>query len=174
VSAHPHSVRTGSSSLKVEGDRATIVLRRFLRHPPSVVWDALTDPDQVREWFMTAARHEGRAGGTVDLVTGPTHVHATGRILAWDPPRLYEYEWNVAPEEDHQFGGERSVVRWELTPAEGGTLLVVSHRDLTKGTAKVFNLGMQVFLERLEAQLDGRPLPDWEARIREIRVASSH
>jgi uncharacterized protein YndB with AHSA1/START domain len=122
---------------------------------------------------MTSSRTDGRVGGNVDFVTGPTRVHATGRILGWDPPRLYEYEWNVASQVDHQFGGEESVVRWELTPQEGGTLLVVSHRDLTKATAKVFHLGMQAFLDRLEAQLEGQSLPDWEARIREIHGPSS-
>jgi len=146
----------------------TLVIRRFFRHSPAVVWNAISDPDQVRQWFLTSARIDGKVGGSVDLVTGPTRVHATGRILAWEPPRLYEYQWNVAPQEGREFGGEETVVRWELTPHEGGTLLVLSHRDLTQGTAKIFDLGMQAFLDRLEALMDGCSLPDWETRIREI------
>lgn len=169
----PSTVSPEPSSEESGGDRGTVVLRRFLRHPPARVWKALTDPDSVRQWFLTTARIDGRKGGRVDLVTGPSQVHATGRILAWEPPRLYEYQWNVAPKDDRQYGGERTVVRWELTPRDGGTLLVLTHRDLTKNAARVFNLGMQAFLDRLEAQLDSRPLPDWEGRIREIRTFES-
>jgi uncharacterized protein YndB with AHSA1/START domain len=173
VNPHSRPLRRSTSSVEIRGDRATLILRRFLRHPPRVVWDALTDPEQVRQWFLTAARIDGRVGGTVDLITGPTRVHATGQILSWDPPHVYEYEWNVRPEDDHQYGGEQTVVRWELTPQDGGTLVVVTHRDLTKNTARIFELGMQAFLNRLDALLDGRALPDWEEQIREIRGASS-
>lgn len=169
MTAPSHRPKAAPSSLEVHGDHATLVLRRFLRHPPARVWDALTDPEQIREWFLTTARGDGRVGGSVDLVTGPNGVHATGRILAWDPPRLYEYEWNVVPGEGAIFGGERTVVRWELTPHEGGTWLVLTHRDLTPRTAEVFHLGLPTFLDRLEALLDGRPLPDFEQRVREAR-----
>ena len=164
-----HRPRTDSRSLDVHGDHATIVLRRFLRHPPSTVWNALTDPEQIRQWFLTEARGAGRVGGRVDLITGPNRVRGTGRILAWDPPRLYEYEWNVTAEKGAAFGGEETVVRWEMTPHEGGTLLVLTHRNLTKRTADLFGLGLPLFLDRLESLLDGRPLPDFDERVREAR-----
>lgn len=149
--------------------RATLTFRRFLRHPPATVWKAITDPQELKRWFLTTAQVDGRVGGRVDLVTGPSQVHATGRILAWDPPHLYEYEWNVPPDGTRLFPGERSVVRWELTPQEGGTVVVLTHRGLTKGTADVFRMGLPTFLERLECQLDGRPLPDWESRVNAVR-----
>ena len=144
----------------------------MVHHPPEVVWKAITDPNEVRQWFLTEAKVEGRVGGPIEMTTGSYRMHATGRLLSWDPPHLYEYEWNVAPRPSLP-EGEESIVRWELRPAEGGTLLTVTHRNLTKRTAGVFREGMEAFLDRLEAQLDGLPLPDWDARLREIRDSST-
>jgi uncharacterized protein YndB with AHSA1/START domain len=166
VSSAPH---TPSISLQTDGDQATLVARRFLRHPPGIVWRAITEPEQIQQWYLTTAIVDGHAGGAVDLVTGPSRVHATGRILTWDPPRVFEHEWNLTKEDRTLRSDERSVVRWELRPQEGGTLLVLTHRGLTRRTAEVFQHGLPGFLDRLEALLEGRPLPDWAESIRESR-----
>ena len=171
--SHRHvASRRPPCSMEVEGDHATLVLRRFLHHPPAVVWRAITEPDQLRQWFLTTAVVEGHPGGRVDLLTGPSRVHATGRILTWDPPRVYEHEWNVAKDGSPFRTEEQSVVRWELSPREGGTLLVLTHRGLTRATAETFQHGLPGFLDRLEAQLDGRPLPDWIRSIQESQRLS--
>jgi uncharacterized protein YndB with AHSA1/START domain len=159
-------------SMEVRGDRATLVIRRFLHHPPSVVWKAITDPDQIRQWYLTTASVEERTGGKIDFVTGDAWVHATGRVLRWDPPRVYEHTWNVAREESRFQLDEQTVVRWELTPHEGGTLLVLTHRDLKPKTAETFQHGLPGFIERLEALLDGEPLPDWNQLVQESRRGS--
>ncbi|MFL5468934.1 MAG: polyketide cyclase, partial [Gemmatimonadaceae bacterium] len=39
----------GAKVQKKEGDTWTLVLVRDLRHPPAKVWEALTDPEQLRE-----------------------------------------------------------------------------------------------------------------------------
>jgi uncharacterized protein YndB with AHSA1/START domain len=149
-------------------ERATLVLRRLLRHPPEVVWQAITQPEQIRRWQLTTATVDGRVGGRVDLVIGEAQVHAAGRILRWDPPRVFEHEWNTSRTGSAHLD-EQSVVRWELSPNEGGTLLVLTHRGLRRSTAQVFRHGLPGFIDRLEAQLDGRELPDWDAAVRDSR-----
>jgi uncharacterized protein YndB with AHSA1/START domain len=151
---------TAPGEVTLEGDRARLVFRRRFHHPPERVWSAITDPEQLRTWMLTEARIDGRPGGSVDLVTGPDRVHATGRILEWAPPRVCEYEWNVPPG-PRLPNGEAAVVRWELTPDPEGTLLVLTHRHLSRPTASVFARGQRGFLDRLSAQLDGRAMPDW-------------
>lgn len=151
-----------------EGAYATLVFKRFLAHSPETVWAALTEPDQLREWFMTRARIDGKRGGTVDLVSGPAQFHVTGHILEWDPPKVLEYEWNVEPRTELP-QGERSVVRWELAPSEDGTLLTLTHRHLTSATAGGFAPGTHVFLDRLSAYLAKMPLPDWTRRYGEVQ-----
>lgn len=148
----------GPGLLQVEEGRARLTFRRLLRHPIEDVWAAITDPEQLEAWFLARVRREDARGGRLEM-EHPNGVHATGRVLEWDPPRAYEYEWNLPPGPTAP-GGETSVVRWELSPSEGGTLLVMTHRRLSRPTAEVFVRGFPVLLDRLSARLDGTPMPD--------------
>jgi uncharacterized protein YndB with AHSA1/START domain len=157
-----------SGQVLIDGEVATLAFERELPHPPERVWAALTDPEELHRWFMTTATIDGREGGRVEMVSGVARFHWTGRILAWDPPRLYEYEWNADPRPELP-RGEQSVVRWELSPTEGGTRLKLTHRRLTRPTALGFAPGTHAFLDRLSAQLDGTKLPDWMGRYAEVK-----
>lgn len=150
----------GSGTVAREGELATLSFRRHLRHPPERVWKAITEPEELRVWCLTDARIVGRRGGTVDLVSGEGRVHATGRVLEWEPPRLWEYEWNVAPD-DRFPRGEHAVVRWELTATPEGTLLELTHRRVNPATARRASFGVGAILERLVAHLEGTPFPAW-------------
>lgn len=112
-------------------------------------------------------------GGSTDYVSGSSRFHVTGRILTWDPPRVFEHEWNVEPRNELPFG-ERSVLRYDLIPDGDGTILQVTHARLNRGTARGFISGLHAFLDRLEEQLDGRPLTDWQGRFAEIRPKYLH
>ena len=155
--------------LVVEGDTATLIFRRILHHAPALVWEAIATPEGLREWLMCSeARIDGRAGGTIEMVSGPPGYRSKGKILRWDPPRVFEYEWNVGPVAEMPFG-QNAIFRYELTAQGGSTLLTVTYRRLTKQTASGFLPGTHAFLDRLEAQLDGEPLPDWTRRFGELR-----
>lgn len=71
-----------TGAVVVEGKQATLIFRRRLEHPPEVVWKALTDPSELSAWYMTNAVIDGREGGSIDFVSGPSRLHVTGRILA--------------------------------------------------------------------------------------------
>jgi uncharacterized protein YndB with AHSA1/START domain len=148
----------GPGLLESDGERTRILFRRFFRHPIQDVWAAVTDPKQVEVWGLVKVTREDTPGGRLEMEYS-NGIHATGRVLEWTPPRTYEYEWNVPPGLNLP-QGEDSIVRWELSTAEGGTLLVLSHRKLTRPTAQVFARGLKVFLDRLSALMDGAPLPD--------------
>ena len=164
--AAPPNSRAGR--LTFEGDYATLTFERSIRHPVEAVWAALTDPEHLALWYMTDARIDPRLGGTIDYRSGPARLHVTGKILTWEPPRVFEHEWNVEPRKDFPTG-ESSIVRWELTPVGEATFLRFSHRRLTRQTAIVFSGGMHAFLDRLEDHLDARPLGDWLVRVQEVR-----
>jgi len=107
--------------LTVEGEYATIMFRRILHHPPELVWQAITDPDELKGWLMCSfAKIDGRTGGTVEMVSGPKQFHVKGKILAWDPPNVYEHEWKVSPVAEMP-QGEDAVFRYELTRTGGST-----------------------------------------------------
>jgi uncharacterized protein YndB with AHSA1/START domain len=154
----------------VDGDGVTLTFRRVYQHAPEQVWDAIATPEGLRAWLMcTHAVIEARAGGRFDLVSGPPGYHSTGKILVWEPPRALEYEWNVEPVPEMP-RGQNAIFRYELTPDGDATRLVVTYRRITKQTARGFLPGLHAFLDRLEAQLDGRALPDWMQRFAELRA----
>lgn len=153
--------------LTFDGEYATLAFERRLRHPVHAVWEAITDPDHLAQWYLTKARIDAHAGGTIDFSSTPAQVHVTGKILRWEPPRIFEHEWNAEPRKELP-QGERSIVRWELTPEGDVTILRFSQRRLTRQTAIIFSGGMVAFLDRLENQLDGVPLVDWAARVEKI------
>src|SRR6185503_2439473 len=78
-----------------DGDRWTLVLVRELRHAPAMVWDAITDPQQLRQWApFDADRNLGRVGSaTLTTVGAPTPQVSETRIKRADAARALEYNW---------------------------------------------------------------------------------
>ena len=163
-------MRSRGTLLEKDG-HATLTFRRVYRYAPERVWEAIATPEGLRGWLMcTYALLEGRVGGRVEMVSGPPGYRSTGTILAWDPPRLLEYEWNIAPVPEMP-RGERAIFRYELAREGDSTHLLVTYRRITRETARGFLPGLHVFLDRLEAQLDGRTLPDWAQRFEALRAS---
>lgn len=117
---------------------------------------------------MTTATIDGRTGGSIDFRTGPGQIHATGRILVWEPPRIFEYEWKVKPW-GRMPQGEDAVVRWELRAEGEETVLTLTHRNLTRRSALGAAPSTHVVLERLAAQLAGLPFGDFRERVAEVQ-----
>ena len=64
------------AQVRKDGEKWTLILVRELRHSPDKVWQALTDPAQLREWApFDADGSLGTAGSTVKLTTvGAPHA----------------------------------------------------------------------------------------------------
>ncbi|HET7434122.1 MAG TPA: SRPBCC family protein [Thermoanaerobaculia bacterium] len=131
-----------------DGEKWTLVLVRELRHSPEKVWDALTDPAQLREWApFDADRKLDTAGATVKLTTvgAPSAPVSETTITRADAPRLLEYNW----------GGQD--IRWQLEPAGDGTRLTLWHnidrRYISMGAA-----GWHICLDVLDRLLDEAPI----------------
>lgn len=151
--------------LTVEGDRAVLTFERWLPHPVTTVWSAITDPVERAQW-MGHTVIDGRPGGHIEMDPQAPDIPADakrmrGQITVWDPPRVFEHEW-------HQQVVESSIVRYELQPENGGTRLIFSHRGLGVRNANGFRPGTAAYLDRLEAHLYGASLPDWATRYHEI------
>jgi uncharacterized protein YndB with AHSA1/START domain len=158
-------VSTADGRLTVDGDQAVLTFERRLPFPVDVVWAAITDPHERGQWFGPTTM-DAREGGHVEMVaTGPPLPddvkRMTGRILVWDPPHVFEHEWRQPIVED-------GVVRYELRPDGGHTLLRFTHRGLGVRNASGFLGGTHAFLDRLEAFLAGHHLPDWATRKQEV------
>jgi uncharacterized protein YndB with AHSA1/START domain len=153
-----------AGQVDIKDNRATITFTRFLNHSPESVWEAITTPEEFSSWYNGKVVIEGRLGGSFEIVTDGG-FHWTGKILAWEPPNLFEYEHNHAPSKVLPSGAE-TVVRWELTPKNEGTTLTFTQSRLESNFG--FAPAMHVFLERLEAHLNHQPQADFLQRFREI------
>jgi len=151
----------------VDGDHAVLHFERKLPFSVEQVWVAITDPAHRNRW-MGRTTIDPRAGGSIETVASgpplpPDQKRMTGRILVWDPPHVFEHEWNQPI-----LRGEPGVVRYELQPDGAGTVLRFSHRGLSVPNASGFRSGTHAFLDRLEALLAGEPLPNWAQRVEAI------
>jgi len=125
-----------------ENAKWTLILVRELRHSPEKVWQALTDPAQLREWApFVVDGNLGTVGATVNVTwVGPPTPFAT-RVIRADAPKLLEY-------------GD---MRWELEAFGGGTRLTLWHsidrRFISWGAA-----GWHIALDVLDRLLNGSPI----------------
>jgi uncharacterized protein YndB with AHSA1/START domain len=166
-------VRATKGELVLDGDRTTIRFERVLRHPVDRVWKAITEPGELAQWMLESAAIEPRVGGRIRYVSSPTPLVWVGRVLAWDPPRLYEHEMITEP--DPRFaehvGDATAIARWELAAEGRSTRLRVTFTGFSPRVAIGFAPGTEAFLERLSALLDGAALPDWTERFLAFRAA---
>ena len=135
------------AEVRKDGDKWTLVLVRELRHPPDKVWQALTDPAQLREWAPFDADRSLGAVGSVKLSTVGTptpHVSET-RVVRAEAPKLLEYSWG---------GGD---LRWQLEPIDGGTRLTLWH-NIDRRFVSMGAAGWHVCFDVLDRLLAGEPI----------------
>ena len=157
---------TRAGRVDIENNEATLTFTRFLDHSPARVWDAITSPQEFSVWYIGRSAIDPRVGGLFEVFTGEgERFHWKGEILVWQPPTLFEYEYNHEPCEAFPSGVE-TVVRWELLAQEQGTLLTFKQTRLKSNFG--FAAAMHVFLERLGAHLNHQDLPDFWRRFQEV------
>jgi uncharacterized protein YndB with AHSA1/START domain len=127
----------------VTPDQDALVTEMHIAAPPERVFQALTDPRQLRVWWDNEAcplevfEMDARPGGRWKFATkqstisvnGVSKFACGGEILECDPPRLLAYTW-VANWHDDK--ARKTVVRWKLSPQDGGTLVKVTHSGLAQ------------------------------------------
>ena len=87
---------------------------------PEVVYEVLSSPEHLREWWPDDADLEAKPGATGTVSFGESKVVALTVVEA-DPPRLFSFRWDY---EGEVATVENSLlVTFELIPAGGGTLL---------------------------------------------------
>ncbi len=133
------------ANVRQDGEKSTLVLVRELRHSPEKVWQALTDPAQLREWAPFEADGSlGTVGTTVKLLTvGAPSPHITETtVTRADAPRVLEYSW----------GGAN--IRWELEAISGGTRLTLSH-NIPRNYISMGAAGWHICFDVLDHLLSG-------------------
>jgi uncharacterized protein YndB with AHSA1/START domain len=93
------------------GETVVVTLERRYAAEVADVWQAITDPDRVRRWFLPLTG-DLREGGAFQLEN-----HAGGDIMTCEPPRHLVVT----------FGGESSIVDVVLAGEGDQTLLKLTH-----------------------------------------------
>lgn len=124
--------------------RSRLRFTRTLEHPIEKVWRAVTEPEHLDHWFPTTIEGERRAGASLRFSFPQGEAAAfEGEMLAYDPPRLMEIRWG------------RDIVRLELEPSNGGTILTLLDTVDQHGKAARDGAGWHVCLDALAAHLFG-------------------
>jgi len=135
------------AEVRKDGEQWTLVLVRELAHPPAKVWDALTDPEHLRQWAPFDANRNLASVGAAQLTTvgTPQPMVSETQVKRADAPKLLEYNW----------GGQD--IRWQLEPLAAGTRLTLWHnidrRFIAMGAA-----GWHICFDVLERSLGDQPL----------------
>ena len=123
------------------GEKWTLILVRDLRHSPQRVWDALTDPAQLREWAPYEVDGNLGSSGTVNLTWVGRQESLETKVTRAEAPRLLEY----------------NDMRWELEALDNGTRLTLWHnidrRFVSWGAA-----GWHICFDVLARLLNGTPI----------------
>ena len=159
---------TAAGALEVRDDGKYVLrFERRLAHSPERVWRALTEPEELRQWFPTDIEGERRLGAKLRFVFRDDAPKAAdmpellehdpvdldGELTEFDPPRVLAYTWG----DEH--------LRWELEPTADGCRLAFAHTfDERSGIPHPAGVlrraardasGWEVCLDALEGTLKG-------------------
>ena len=125
-------------------NRPALRFERRLNHPVDRVWQAISEPAELKAWFPSTVSGEIAPGASLTFTfeqgEAPT-MH--GEVTEHDPPRRLAFYWG----DDH--------LRFELEPSENGCLLRFTALLDARDKAARDAAGWHTCLDRLEAALDG-------------------
>jgi uncharacterized protein YndB with AHSA1/START domain len=129
------------------------------------VWQAITDPDQIEQWFSPGTKWRGtglKVGGQISVYNAELDKDMYIQVIEHlDPP--HQLITRSVPEEE---GEVPHVSIWTLVEENGGTRLLITNTGYeleTPGTREqgmeqnAFGFGMM--LENLKAVIEGTELP---------------
>jgi uncharacterized protein YndB with AHSA1/START domain len=129
------------AKLIAEGQRPAVRLERRLPDPPHVVWEAITDRAQLRDWFpcdVIVAGGHWIVGAAIEFPFPGEVIEMTlrGEVLVVDEPSSLAFSWGD------------DILRFELSADDGGTRLVLVN-ELAPGAAARNAAGWETCLDRL-------------------------
>ena len=121
------------TTMAMSHDQDAIQGEVHIAAPPERVFQALTDPRQLVQWWGQKGMYRStnwkadlrpggqwRCEGTSD--TDGSSYNVSGEYVEIDPPRILSYTWVAS-----WSGTLTTLVRWELEPASGGTVVRLRH-----------------------------------------------
>ena len=108
-------------------EQQPIILERLFNSPPSKLWKALTDKNEMKSWYFDLAEFKAEVGFKFEFTGGPSperqYVHLC-EVTEVIPQKKLTYSWSYTG-----YTG-KSFVTFELLPQEGKTLLRLTHAGI--------------------------------------------
>src|SRR5215813_771614 len=140
----------------------SLEVRRLIRAPRSRVYQAWTDPAQLKEWFgpenvqTLELDADVRVGGKYRWRVrndDGEEMTAKGEYLELVPDKKLVFTWGWLDDED--WASQVSIVTVELTDADGGTEVRLTHEKLPSELSRDRHAqGWQSILNKLEKFVD--------------------
>jgi uncharacterized protein YndB with AHSA1/START domain len=132
-------------TLETIDGRPALRFERRLAHSVERVWRAVSEPAELERWFPAAAEWTPATGETFEA------GGMTGNVIEANAPNRLAWTFN----------GEQYT--FELTPYEGGCLLVFTHVFSDRTRAAQTAAGWDAYFSRLEPHLEGDFLSEDQA-----------
>lgn len=103
----------------------TIEREIYVEASPEIVFEVVSSPEHLKEWWPDDARYEPVPGAVGEIVFGDPDADGTVvpfTVVDARPPRSFTFRW-THPADQAAAQGNSLLVTFDLTPAQGGTLL---------------------------------------------------
>ena len=97
----------------------------YVEATPEVVFEVVSSPDHLKEWWPDDARYDPTPGSVGEIVFGDRDAGGTVvpfTVVDARPPRTFSFRW-TQPADQVAAEGNSLLVTFELTPRGAGTLL---------------------------------------------------
>lgn len=88
----------------------------YVEAAPEVVFEVVSRPQHIAQWWSDEASFEPAPGAVGELVWGEREHVAAIEVVKAEPPRLFAFRWG-------HIGEDPLLVTFELTPSGTGTTL---------------------------------------------------
>jgi uncharacterized protein YndB with AHSA1/START domain len=138
----------------------TIEREIYVEAAPEIVFDVVSSPEHLRQWWPDEAHFDPAPGATGEIVFGVPDEGGKVvpfTVIAAKPPRTFSFRW-TQPAGEVPVEGNSLLVTFELTPSDGGSLLRMTETGfremgweaaLLEETYQDHNTGWDYFLPRL-------------------------
>lgn len=127
--------------------RPTVRVERRYPHAIEKVWQAVTTPEHLRQWFPSPVEVDLRPGGQMRFGAFGEEPGAAGSVEVVDAPRLVTFTW----------GSDR--LTFELTSTDDVTTFALVHTFDDRFGAPRFATGWDLCLAGLRSVLASEPPP---------------
>ncbi len=111
--------------------------------PVEKVWNALTDKEEMKKWYFDIPDFELKEGFAFNFYEPGEErkFHHHCEIAEVIPQQKFKHTWTYP-----DVSKEKTLVKWELTPENDGTMVTLTH----KGLENLHHLGEDFYIENYQ------------------------